>query len=255
MKIQHVRILTLLVMTAAATLLLLALRFGFDTEERFLNDGGAVSAYLSAIGALYGILGAFTIFVVWTQFNDTNTAVFDEAKNLRDLLEYAEFLGDSEGVAALHGAVEGSVDVVLGDEWVAMETGRGSVDAQRAFREIAHILRAIKLDGDRDESVWARMIEKLEDVSDLRAKRIDLSGTRIPQLLRLLLYSVSFALVAGFFMLAIANDFLAIVMTAATTAIVVLVIDAVQDMDNPFGGQWNISAVPFEELAAVVAAP
>ena len=50
-------------------------------------------------------------------------------------------------------------------------------------------------------------------------------------------------------MLSIENDLLAVVTTFLTTAIVVMVIDTVLDIDDPFGGEWAISPAQFLGVA------
>ena len=84
-------------------------------------------------------------------------------------------------------------------------------------------------------------MRKFEDISDSRNKRLDVAGSRMPPVLRQLFYGVSFALVAGFFMLGFSNDFLAVATTLLTTGLVVVVLDTVLDIDNPFGGRWSIA--------------
>jgi hypothetical protein len=75
----------LLVITTVVTAALLAARFGLDTQARFFPDVEAMGGYVGTIGALYSILAAFIIFVVWTRYNDTTTAIAEEAKDLADL--------------------------------------------------------------------------------------------------------------------------------------------------------------------------
>ena len=92
------------------------------------------------------------------------------------------------------------------------------------------------------------MIGKFEGVSDARSKRLALAVENVPSLLRGLLYLVSVSLILGFFVLSISNDTIAIVVTLATTAVVFLVIEAVEDLDDPFGGHWALSPESFLRL-------
>jgi hypothetical protein len=72
------------ILTAAIASLILVLRFGLGTEEDFAADGGAMRAYISAISTLFGILAAFIIYVVWSQFIEADHAVKLEANELLD---------------------------------------------------------------------------------------------------------------------------------------------------------------------------
>jgi len=238
----------LLGITALAGLVLVALRFAFDTQDLFLADVGSISAYVTAVGTLYGILAAFTIVVVWGQFNDTTTAITEETTDLADLYRYVTYLDDESAMRQFRAAIAEYAEAVATQEWSRMATGEQSPDAHNAFEGVYRAVSAIRLDSVRDEAAWNHIIRKFEDVSDSRNKRLDVAGSRMPGVIRQLFYGVSIALVAGFFMLAFRNDFLAIAATLLTTGLVVLVIDAVLDIDNPFGGQWTIAPTRFQDI-------
>jgi hypothetical protein len=239
-----------------ATLILLGLRFGVDTTRYFKADVSAVSAYVTALGTLYSILAAFTIYVVWNQFNDTQNAIDGEAKDLADLYRYVGYLNDRPAASGFRKAIEAYISAVVGDEWPKIARGqRESKPANVAFEAIYQEVSAIKFDDERDEAVWSMIIRKYEDVSDIPLKRLDLATSRIPVVLNLLLYAVSVGLVAGFFMLSIENDLLAIVTTFLTTVIVVMVLDTVSDIDNPFGGEFAITPTQFIAVGETLSAP
>jgi hypothetical protein len=240
--------LTLLAVTLLVGVVLVVLRFAFDTQDRFLSDVGSISAYVTAVGTLYGILAAFTIVVVWGQFNDATTAITAETTDLADLYRYVTYLDDPSSTLAFREAITAYSDAVASDEWAKMASGERSQPAHDAFEGIYRAVGAIKLDSVRDEAAWDHIIRKFEDVSDSRNKRLDVAASRMPSVIRQLFYGVSVALVAGFFMLAFRNDFLAVAATLLTTGLVVLVIDTVLDIDNPFGGQWSIAPTRFQEL-------
>lgn len=245
--------LLLVAVTALVGLVLVALRFAFDTQDRFLIDVGSISAYVTAVGTLYGILAAFTIVVVWTQFNETTSAIAEETTDLADLYRYVSYLNDRPAMDQFRAAITAYSEAVAADEWSMMASGARSRAAQEAFEGIYRAVAAIKLDDERDEAAWSHIMRKFEDVSDSRSKRLDVAGSRMPGVLRELFYGVSFALVAGFFMLGFSNDFLAIATTLLTTGLVVVVLDTVLDIDNPFGGQWSIAPSRFEDVSGKLA--
>jgi len=59
-------------------------RFSVD-GQKFLIDAGGISGFASIFGALWGILVAFIIFTVWSQFNNTSTYIESEANALKQL--------------------------------------------------------------------------------------------------------------------------------------------------------------------------
>lgn len=238
----------LLALVALIGLVLLALRFAFDTQHQFLADVGSISAYVTAVGTLYGILAAFTIVVVWGQFNDTELAITSETTDLVDLYRYVTYLGEPPATSRFRTAITTYAEAVATEEWSAMATGRKSERAQAAFETIFHAVNSVRVDHVRDEAAWHQIISKLEDLSGNRDKRLEVASTRIPWVLRELFYGVSFALVLGFFMLSFRSDFLAICTTLFTTALAVFVIDTVLDIDNPFDGDWSIDSNRFSAI-------
>jgi nitrogen fixation-related uncharacterized protein len=237
------------VLSISATALMLALRFGLDTVGKFQNDVGGVSAYITAIGTLYGILAAFTIYVVWTQFNQAKDAVDAELNELLDLFRFAVYLRDPQPLSTLRAAIEAYGRTVVTDEWPSMTKARlAPITIQ--LGAIFYAVHSVQFDDERDSYAWAEMMRKFEAISDARGKRLQLATERVPILLRALLYMASVALVLGFFMLAVNNDFLVIAMTIATTAIVFLTVEVVEDLDSPFGGQWFMTSDGFKDLPA-----
>ena len=243
----------LVVITGLVTIALVAAREVLDTQHIFQSDVDAMTGYVGTIGALYSILAAFIIFVVWTRYNDTTRAIADEARDLADLYRYVTYLNDPRAQAQFRRAIEGYVAAVSEDEWSAMAAGRTSQRAVDAFEEIFLAISGVRFDDERDEGAWNMIIQKFEGISDSRSSRLELAQQRIPRLLSVLLWSVSLATVAGFFFLGIQNNFLAWTSTLLTTAIIVLVIDTVADMDNPFYGQWQISTEPYQDVPAALA--
>ncbi|HVP06015.1 MAG TPA: DUF4239 domain-containing protein [Dehalococcoidia bacterium] len=236
------------VLTTVTSAVILLARYGFDTESHFASDGGAVRAYISAISTLFGILAAFIIYVVWSQFIEADHAIKLEANELLDLCRYAVYLNDPAALDSVTAAVGRYASAVCEDEWTTMPAGRAHPAAEGALEGVFAAVNSVRFDDDRDSTAWSRMIQKFEAVSDARDKRIELAGERMPALMRGLLYMVSGLLLLGFFMMAIQNDLLAVAVTVGTTAVVFLTIEVMEDIDNPFDGQWAISHEPFQAL-------
>lgn len=235
-------------LTTVVTGSILALRFGLDTADRFGNDIAGMSAYITAMGVLYSILAAFTIYVVWTRFNDAQDATASEANDLLDLFRFAVYLRDQGALEGLRASITEYCQAVCEDEWAAMTSGHPSHSASAKFERVFEAVNSVQFDDERDAHAWSEMIRKFEAISDARSKRLELATAKVPALLRGLLYMASLALVVGFFMLAIDNDFLAVAVTVATTAVVFLTIEVVEDLDDPFGGQWALTPEPFVQL-------
>jgi len=111
-------------------------------------------------------------------------------------------------------------------------------------------VHSVQFDDSRDAVAWNKMIEKFESASDARDRRVERAGERMPGLMRVLLYLTSGLLLLGFFMMSIHDDFLAFAITIGTTAVVLLTLEVVEDIDNPFDGEWAISQDALHDLRA-----
>jgi hypothetical protein len=238
------------VLTALTAGLILAGRYVFDTESHFAADSEAMRAYIAAISTLFGILAAFTIYVVWSQFIDADHASKLESNELLDLCRYTVYLNDPPALESVTRTVTEYVDTICEQEWQTMQYGKPHPDAEKALERVFEAIHAVQFDDPRDGVAWNKMIEKFESASDARDKRIERAGERMPSLMRGLLYLSSALLLLGFFMMSVHNDFLAVAITIGTTAVVFLTIEVVEDIDNPFDGQWAISAEAFLNLRA-----
>jgi hypothetical protein len=238
------------VATAAISVLLIAARHLLNTEEHFGPDTSSLRGYIAATSTLFGLLAAFTIYVVWEQFIDADRAAKLESKELLDLCRYAAYLNDPAALAALTAAVSQYAETICDDEWETMPEGKAHPAAEKALQSVFEAVNSVRFDDPRDSTAWGRMIEKFESASDARDKRIERAGERMPRLMRWLLYLASGVLLLGFFMLAVQSDFLAWTITIAITSVVVLTIDVAEDIDNPFDGHWAISRDSFIELRA-----
>lgn len=53
--------------------------------ELFLDDVSGLGSFLSVFGTLYGILAAFVVFEVWSQYNRISALIEKEAQALEQL--------------------------------------------------------------------------------------------------------------------------------------------------------------------------
>lgn len=214
------------------------------------NDVSAVGGYLTVIGTHYSILTAFIIFVVWEQFNKISDLTDKEAKKLSELTVYISYLNDPNIEQQIKMKIKDYAQSVIDYEWKDLYHGYINKHSKENFRHILSTIKEIKFNDSKDPVAFQSIIKTYEDISDIRQERLVTSTQRMPVPLRILLYLVSFSVIAGFFLLYIENDIIAIIVTALTTTIVVLVIEVINDLDDPFTGIWAIHPTPFKELIA-----
>ena len=207
--------------------------------------------YLQTLGTIFAVLLAFVVFVVWTQFNEARTFVEREANELHDLARTATGLPAPLGDGVRRGVLR-YVEIVLGPEWEAM--GRrdpsGFGDGWAALEELWDVLRRAEPASPREEALYGELLARFNDLSDARAIRLSSACTKIPAVLRVLLYSGSFVTVASMSLFAVDRFALHAVMTGALAGCVSHVLHVISDLDDCFSGDWQVGRLSFERVRA-----
>jgi hypothetical protein len=209
-------------------------------------SANAAGNYLQALGTIYAVLLAFVVFVVWQQFNEARANVEREANELIDLARTVK--GLPPGVRQpLHAQVERYVALAVGCEWDAM-TSRdqtGFEQGARVLDLIWDLLVEYEPSSECHKSLYDEALARFNDLSDTRTMRISSSMLRIPLAMRLLLYSGALMTVASMYLLAVPSAVIHGLMTAAMAGAIAHLLYIIGDLDDPFGGDWQVSRDPF----------
>jgi hypothetical protein len=233
------------IVTAAAVFVAIAGHLYLENTLGLSDDIGSVGAFVTAVGTLYSVLTAFTVVSVWTEFTDTDRSIKREARELSELWRYVGYVSDEAGASRARVAIERYRDEVINTEWPAMEAGLSADAADDEFFEMADAVNAIEVKTSRDVPAWAEAVRTLGEVSDARAERIVLVQLRMPRLLRILLYMATVTLISGASLLGFSSELIGGAVIAFTVMVSLLVLEVIDDIDDPFGGAWGVSAVPF----------
>jgi Protein of unknown function (DUF4239) len=214
-----------------------------------MADVGSVAAFVGAMGTLYSVLTGFTVITVWQQFIDTDRAVKREARSLRELWRYVGYVEDGEGVKRARLAIERYRDQVLSVEWPAMIERRMTTAAEDEYFAMADAVNGMRVVSRKDVPAWAEAVRTLGEVSDARGERAAFVSVRMPLLLRSLLYVATISLVFSMALLRFESQLLGATLLLFTVVVNLLVLEVIDDLDDPFGGAWAISALPFQRIA------
>ncbi len=215
----------------------------------FGEDLGSFGGFLQIIGTLYGIMAAFTVFVVWDRYNKIKEVAEQETDSLSELYALTTYLEDDQITTRMKNAIEGYAKAVIKRGWEKLYKGEKSNKASEVMNQIYEEIKNIKSERKRFPVIFGQMVEKFEDVSDLRTQRVTMSTERLPKSLKSLILFDSIALILAVFMLPIANFWLAIFVTLVTSGTVILTLNVIFDLDNPLApGEWSLTPESFENL-------
>src|SRR5574341_2591808 len=109
-----------------------------------------VAAYLEVLGALYSIVMAFMIYVVWEQFNRVQSGLAHEASALEDLCRVAGLLSERDPVVRIGIAAKQYAKATAGDEPQRLAEGKVSALAEEDFGGLRRSVRATEVKTEKD---------------------------------------------------------------------------------------------------------
>ncbi len=231
--------------SVASVVALIAWRAVGPTET-LRASSNELGNYLQTVGAIYSVLLAFIVYVVWGQFNELRVYVEREATALVDLHRTATGLPTAARTAIQRSLAE-YVDSVLREEWIAM--GRhDEVAIERVGRKLDEVWVAIhkcQPAGVRQELMYSEALSRFNDVNDLRTNRLTSARFRVPLTMKILLYTGALIIVGSMFLVHIDTLWLHCLVTASLAGAISHVLYLILDLDDAFTGNLQVDNAPY----------
>jgi hypothetical protein len=220
-------------------------RTWFHTDQ-FLDDLGGINNFLAVFGTLYGILAAFVVFEVWSQFNDTSGIIDKEAQGLERLFRLTLYFRDSEMTKKMRKAIHEYASLVIQGKFQTVGSGHRNKETGLAFRRISEVIRDVTFDDDHDSIVFDQILDHYGELGQMRTERLNLSLTRLPSILKAFIYLASgFALIIFIFM-PFSTPYYGFFSVFIIGFLMAMIFHIIEDLDNPFNGYWMLTPEPFE---------
>jgi hypothetical protein len=233
----------------ALSVAMLGLSRAIVAPDLLVPTNDVVGNYLQTIGTIYAVLLAFVVFVVWNQFTESRIRVEQEANELFDILRTSKGLPD--GVAhQIREPVRRYVELVLSREWEgASRLDPGAFEqGWRVLDLMWDTIREYDPSSEPRIALYGELLARFNDLSDARTARISSALTRIPQLLRILLYVGAGSTIASICLFGVQRFALHALLIALLSGAVSHVLLVIEDLDRPFSGFWQVPRDPLERL-------
>ncbi|HYO63849.1 MAG TPA: DUF4239 domain-containing protein [Pyrinomonadaceae bacterium] len=231
------------VLLALAGLWLVRRRVPLTTLEAHHEVAGFI---IGVLGAIYAVLLAFVVVVVWTDFEDARQNVSREGNHLLNLSRMVEGF-PAESRAAAHGALRAYALLVLEEEWEAMARGEAGARSQAAMDSVWQTYRAVEPQTPRESALYAESLDHLTELSDARRLRLHASREGLPLILKIILWGGGVMTVAFTYFFGVRNLRSQTLMTAALSAVIAFILFLIVALDNPFAGSVRVSPAPIRE--------
>lgn len=201
---------------------------------------------IGVLGAIYAVLLAFVVVVVWNQFEDAKTTVEKEANQLNDLSRIAQGFPAPVQQYML-GGLRAYTQAVVDDEWNTMSEGKASQKAQAAMENLWQIYREVDPQTNRENALYGESLDRLSDVSDNRRLRIQASSDDIPLVIQIIMWIGGLVTISFTYFFGVKSVRSQALMTAALAGEVAFILFLIVALDNPFYGHLRVTPAPMQQ--------
>ncbi|MGO8673872.1 MAG: hypothetical protein ACLQVD_21250 [Capsulimonadaceae bacterium] len=222
------------------------------SPERLRRHHEVAGFLIAILGAIYGVLQAFVVFVVWSQYDNTRTAVDLEANGVADLyhLSYGFDAGDRQ---MIRDDIHGYVESVTNHEWASMAKGKSSEDTDRALDRLWVTYGTINPKTNRENALYQESISRLDDVGNNRHLRLLAARDGLPGLIWIILICGSIGTVGFTYFFGAESGRAQALMTALLAGEIALVLLLIYALQYPFRGDLAIDTGSFTRVHARMA--
>lgn len=223
------------------------------SADALVATNDVVGNYLQTLGSIYAVLLAFVVFVVWTQYNDARNRVEVEANELVDLYRTAKGLPDPTR-GEVQRIIQRYVELVVGREWTAMSRGETHDfdEGDRLLDAMWDALHTCDAESSCHAALFSESLARFNGVSDARTNRLTSSQLKIPLALHVLLYMGAVITVASMYLFAVDRLSIHLLITGAMAGALSHILFVVHDLDDCFGGAFQVPRESFERVQRYV---
>jgi hypothetical protein len=219
--------------------------------NRLTPDKEIAGFKFGTVGALYAVLLAFAIIVVWQKYSDTELGVVQEAGAAENIYRLSQGLSDNARVAVLRSLAK-YLKTAINVDWPTMEQGTtGTRGTRGATRQALDAVYAtlVSSSGQGDSTVVSEMFRQVDLITQSRRARLVLSEGAVPKAMWPILLGGA-AITIGFTFFFVTQRLLTQVLMTALLAILILSeLLIIISIDRPFSGAVKIGP---NALAAVL---
>lgn len=219
----------------------------FISHEKLKIHNDVAGFIFGTLGVTYAVLLAFTVIIVWENYDEASANVEKEANCLADLYVDAEAFGDpfkKEVQTLLYEYGK----AVANEEWETLSRGEISPHVQQIVKNIWAHYKSYLPKNLTEEVFFKESVSHLNELGELRRLRLMESHTGInPILWFVLIFGGTITIVFTFFF-GMQNLKAQLIMTTLLAIIISLILFTILEFDYPFTGNASISSGPFKEL-------
>lgn len=195
----------------------------------------------ATLGVIYAVLLAFTVIIVWQDFDKAENITISEANCIAALYRDATPFS-AEFRAELKSDLTNYVNAIINEEWQTMVKGQRSSSVQKMQEELWNLYGGFQPKNETQKIFLTESVHKMNQASEMRRQRIIYASAGINPLLYFALIVGSFITIAFTMLFGTENIIPHLIMVSLLAAMIAITLFTVIAMDYPFTG--NISIKP-----------
>jgi hypothetical protein len=217
-----------------------------STELRKQHNDVAGFIY-AVLGVSYAVLLGLMLIAVWEHWNAAQDVASDEANQLAGIFYFAHALPPPEG-RHIQELARSYAQVVVEEEWPAMEQGRSSPKAWATIDDLRGTILGLDPPTGAQQVRYNQVLEQLHGLGDARRERLLAASEGLSPILWVVLIGGGVITIAFTYLFGLENTVVHTLMVAALAMILSSSLFTVAALDYPFKGDVRIHPAAFEQV-------
>jgi hypothetical protein len=213
--------------------------------ERRRDHNDIIGWQVGVLGTTYAVILGFMLYAVWTSFQDANVNAETEANCLVSVYRVANGL-PAEQRDQVHKLARQYVDIVITQEWPAMEGGDFGYAGHQTIEQLWSAVLQTKPDSFGQQTAMNLALTEIDSMTEHRRLRQLQSQSKLPAILWIVLIVGGIITMLSSCMFGIDNLILHALQVVSLTLLLSLILVAIADIDRPFQGVVHVHPSGFE---------
>ena len=210
-----------------------------------LDIGGII---YGGIVAVYSILLAFIVVIVWQQYQNTGDRIQEESSKVFNLYRASYAFPDSTTGKKIRNTVIDYVNSVVTDEFPAMEHDTTSSLTQREYNKVWDMVYTIRPATENEKIWYASMVTSINQFGEARIIRISDIDPSLPPLMWRILLAGGAIIIIFAILFKSSNNWAHYLKIVFFSIIIVFNLMLVNLLDHPYKGLLKIAPDAFTKI-------
>jgi len=214
-------------------------------------DLGLGAIIFGAMIAIYSLILAFVVIVVWQQYQVTGDRIETEASKLYNVYRSTYAFKDSSNsiiAASMRTGIKSYIRSVQDDEWPSMEFDSSSQKTQKINNDLRRLINQIEPVTEGEKIWYASAIHDMNQFSEARHFRLSDRDYCIPQVMWLMLIAGAAVIILFSMFLESNNTHHHLMKVLMISVMIISSLLLVYMLDHPFKGALRLKSTAFEKI-------